>query len=183
MIYDLSLKAVGLVAGGILVAAHGAGLLFAPGLFARLRAFPRSRAAGIVLTVVATVWSFWLVATMDLGEFSRLRVPLIVLVPVAGVLCIRFVDEFLSVRMLGAVLLLAAAPLLEAAFFKPPATRLLLVILAYAWAIKGMIWIGMPYVLRDQIGWVTARPGVWKAAMIAGIAYGAAVLACAIAYY
>ena len=37
--------------------------------------------------------------------------------------------------------------------------------------------------LRDQIGWVTRSALRWKAALIGGIAYGAALLLCALVWY
>jgi hypothetical protein len=74
------------------------------------------------------------------------------------------------------LLLLAAEPLLEAAFLKPGAGRLPLVLLAYAWAVAGLFCTGMPYLLRDAIAWLT-RPGKrWAVACAAGALYGAALL-------
>ncbi|MEZ5328982.1 MAG: hypothetical protein R3F19_28385 [Verrucomicrobiales bacterium] len=43
-----------------------------------------------------------------------------------------------------------------------PITRLLLPLLAYAWIIIGLFWVGMPYVLRDQIAWVSASSHAGK---------------------
>ena len=58
---------------------------------------------------------------------------LLVVILVATFLTFRYVDEFLAVRALGILLLLLAEPLIEAAFLRPEAGRLLLVALAYAW--------------------------------------------------
>ena len=44
-----------------------------------LAAFPRSRGAGIVLLAIDLVWSFWLVATMEMGEFSAFRRPFLII--------------------------------------------------------------------------------------------------------
>jgi len=87
------------------------------------------------------------------------------------------------VRAIGFFLILAACPVLDAAFLEPPVTRLLLVALAYVWIVKGMFWVGMPYLMRDQIAWATASPERWKALTLAGVGYGAAVLVCALAFY
>src|ERR1700677_2787209 len=154
MVYNFTLKTVGIVVGCVLIIAHLMAILHAKEIKGMLKAFPRSKAMGGVLLGIVTLWSFWLVATMDLGEFTNYRMMLKVLVPVASFLTLQYVDEFLSVRALGVLLLLVAEPLLEAAWLRPEACRLLLVVLAYIWIVAGMFWVGMPYLLRDQITWV-----------------------------
>src|SRR5437762_1890450 len=114
MIYHLSLKAAGLVAGLFLLLVSLPSV-FRPTLgrdwFAQL---PRSRPAGILLLTIAFVWTFWLLMTMEMGEFSSFRKPLLIALPIGYVLVIRFVHEFLAVRALGILYLLAAEPLIEA---------------------------------------------------------------------
>jgi hypothetical protein len=183
MIYNFNLKTVGIIVGCALVIGHLMAVLHAKEVKGLLKAFPRSKVMGALLLGAATLWAFWLVATMDLGEFSNYRMWLEIIVPVSGLLCFQFVDEFLPVRALGILLLLMADPLLEAAFLRPEASRLLLVILAYAWVIAGMFWVGMPYLMRDQIAWLLKSNSRWKAACIGGAAYGAAVLICALFFY
>lgn len=183
MIYNFPLQPVGIVVGLILVALHATALVGGAGFRDKLREFPRCKTAGRILASLAALWALWLVATMDLGEFSKLRTLLVVLVPASWLLTLRYVDELLSARALGFLLLLAATPVLEAAFLKDPASRILLVILAYAWTIKGIFWVCTPYVLRDQIQWLTASTTRWNAGALAGIAYGAAILVCALAFW
>jgi hypothetical protein len=183
MIYNLDLRHTGLLVGAALIIVHLIAIIHAREVRAWLKAFPRSKITGIVLLAVVAVWAFWLAATMDLGEFTGYRTLLMILVPVAYSLCIAYVDEFLSVRALGILLLLLAEPLLEAAFLRPEISRLLLVILAYAWVIFGMFWVGMPYLMRDQISWLLKSNTRWLAACIGGLAYGAAVMFCAFFLY
>ncbi len=183
MIYQFSLQAVGIVVGSALIAGHGFGLLKPQACFKALKEFPRNKVVGFVLATIAGLWALWLMATMDLGEFSRLRNLLVILIPVTWFLAIKFVDEFLAVRALGFVALLAAAPLLDSAFLQPQISRLLLVVLAYVWATKGIFWVGMPYLLRDQISWATGNASRWQIMMAAGIAYGVAVLVCALLFW
>ena len=99
---------------------------------------------------------------------------------VAYFLTLKFVDDFLAVRALGILLLLAAEPVLEAAFLRPETSRLLLTVLAYAWVVMGILWVGMPYKLRDQIGFVAKTEGRWRLAALGGVIYGIAVLVCAL---
>jgi hypothetical protein len=183
MIYNFNLKTVGIIIGCALMIGHLLAILHAKEAKGMLKAFPRSKSMGAFLLGIVTLWAFWLVATMDLGEFSSYRTMLKIVVPVAGVLCFQYVDEFLPVRALGMLMLLLAEPLLEAAFLRPEGSRLLLVILAYAWIIAGMFWVGMPYLMRDLIGWVVKSHSRWVAACLGGAAYGAALLFSAMFFY
>ena len=79
--------------------------------------------------------------------------------------------------------LLAAEPVLSAAFLRPEIARLLLVILAYVWLTLGLFWVGMPYILRDQIHWITRTGSRFRALTLAGLVYGFVVLICAVTIY
>lgn len=183
MIYPLDLKQAGLAAGALLVIGH-LWALARPSLTRQwLASFPRSQTMGVVLMVAAGVWSFLLVRTLDLGEFAGLRMALLFGIAAGTVLATIYMQEFLAVRALGMLLLLAAEPILEAAFLRPEISRLLLVVLAYAWIFAGLFWVGMPYLLRDQIAWVLAKPWRWRLVAGAGLAYGLAVLICAFLFW
>ena len=176
MIYSLSLETDLLLVGSLLLVGHAAALLKAPALQTALRAFPRSPAAGFVLFTAAAVWFTGLVAFTDLGEFSSMRPKFLLFTVLGTVLTLRFVREFLAVRALGMLLLLVAEPLLESAWMRPEVSRLWLVGLAYAWIVAGLFFIGMPYLLRDAVAWLTATPLRWRAAALAGAAYGILLL-------
>ena len=179
MIYPVDLRTAGLVVGAALVLAHVFAVWRLADCGPWLKSFPRSRAAGTVLIVLAGIWSFLLIWHMDLGEFVRLRKVMLVAIVVGTVLAWRYVEEFLAVRALGMLALLAAEPLLGAAFLRPEQSRLLLVVLAYVWIVLGLFWVGMPWVLRDQIAWLTAQSTRLKAAAWGGVLYGAVLVFCA----
>lgn len=184
MIYTfLHLRTAGFLLGIALIAIHAFALLKSDSVRAWLPRFPRSRQAGIVSLTLAAAWAFWLVATMDLGEFDKYRLLGKLVVPLAYFLSLQFVDEFLAVRAAGMLCLLAAEPFLEAAFLHPETSRLLIVTLAYSWIVIGMFWVGMPYLMRDQIAWLTASSARWKIGCLAGIGYGAAILFCAAVFF
>ncbi len=180
MIYPFSLKFVGVVVGVALIAGHLFALLAPDVARPLLSRFPRSRLAGGLLLAISAIWAFWLVQSMDLGEFSPLRGKMLAAIPIGAVLTWMFVDEFLAIRALGILALLLADPLLEAAFLRDEQTRLLLVFLAYAWIFAGLFMVGMPYLFRDIITWLLTRPQRYRAATLAGIAYGAAILLSAV---
>ena len=181
--YNPDLKTVGIVVGLLLIAAHAVAFLKPQVTQTWLKALPRSNFWGIAILAIDAVWAWFLVRGLDMGEFSAFQRPLLILIPIAFYLTIRYVDEFLAARALGILCLLAAEPLLCAAFLKPQTSRLLLVVLAYVWIVAGMFWIGMPYLLRDQIGWVQQTMGRWKAAAFAGLLYGLAILTFAFTSY
>jgi hypothetical protein len=103
--------------------------------------------------------------------------------PVGFLLVLRFVDEFLAVRALGILFLLAAEPLLDAAFFRTESTKLLVTVFAYLLIVIGLFWVTMPYLLRDQINWSARSNGRWRFTHGLVFLYGAAILACAVTRY
>jgi hypothetical protein len=183
MIYHLSLQTAGYIAGIFLVVLGLWGIIRPRASQAAARNLPRSRVAGFVLLTIAFFWSFWLLATMEMGEFSTFRKPLLFILPVGFLLVLRFVDEFLAARALGILFLLAAEPLLDAAFFRTEATRLLVTGFAYLLIVIGLFWVTMPYLLRDQINWSARSNSRWLFTHGLAFLYGAAILACAVTRY
>lgn len=179
----LSMKMVGMVLGVVLLLGHGWALLRAEQAMNLARDFPRHRVSGILLLAACLVWSWFLVAYMDMGEFYTWRRWLMMLLPASFFLVVTFVPEFLAVRALGTLMILAASPVLHAAFLHPQISRLLLPILAYVWAIAGMFLVGLPYLMRDWIDWLTKREGRWKMAAMGGAAYGALLFVVAVVDY
>lgn len=187
------LRTVGLAVGLWLVVSHAFALVKGDAAREWLRKLPFSTVAGRVLLVLAGLWAFFLfkgqdlgffrIPKMDLGEFFHLRPFLMILVPVTVFLVILYCEEFLFARALGCFLLLAAAVPLDAAFLKEPTSRLLLVVLAYGAIVKGLFWVGMPYLLRDQLNWATGSAKRWQMLCAAGMLYGATILACAFLWW
>src|SRR6266700_2510449 len=178
MIYHLSLQTVGIIAGTFLILISLPGLL-KPDLANAAQRFPRSRVAGVVLLTVSLLWTFWLLATIEMGEFAAFRRPLLIALPIGYVLVLRFVDEFLAVRALGILCLLAVEPLLDAAFLRYETSRLLITVFAYLLVVAGLFWVTMPYLLRDQINWSAHSSTRWRTIHGIGAAYGLTILACA----
>ena len=158
-----------------------------------LKKFPRHQVMGQVLLGLGLGW-FWLLIAptglgklsslaMDLGEFNSAKGLLQLLVPVSLVLVCISVRDFLAVRALGLLGLMAAAPLLGAAFLKDPESRLLVPIFAYAMLTASLFCVGMPYLFRDAVTWVTANQKRWTLVSVAGLAYGIATMVCAFAFW
>ena len=182
MIYHLSLHSAGIVAGVFLIALGLIGLT-KPDVARVVQRFPRSRVAGVVLLTICLVWTFWLVATIQMGEFSSFRRPLLIALPIGYVLALFFVDEFLAVRALGILCLLAAEPLLDAAFLRYETSRLLVTVFAYLLIIAGLFWVAIPYVLRDQINWIARSAFRWRCLHAIELIYGSVILGFAFTQY
>ena len=164
----------------ILIALLG---LLKPDFASVAQRFPRSRVAGVILLTICLVWTFWLLATIQMGEFSGFRRPLLIALPIGYGLALRFVDEFLAVRALGILCLLAAEPLLDAAFLRYETSRLLITVFAYVLIVAGLFWVAVPYVLRDQINWSARSVFRWRCLHVVALIYGGVILAFAFTQY
>ncbi|MDF1862850.1 MAG: hypothetical protein P1U87_21720 [Verrucomicrobiales bacterium] len=184
-LYDpgIPLQIMGILIGLWLILSHGFSLLKPEIVKPFLEKYPRNEQIGVPLVIVCFAWGFIIWSCMDLGEFFKIEKPVQMVIIGVCIGVIVYVKEFVAVRALGFLMILAAAPILESAFLKEPQTRLLIVAFAYVIAVKGMFWVGMPYLMRDQIKWVLAEDKRYRLGMIAGVAYGVAVLVCAIAFW
>ncbi len=189
----LPLFATGLVLGLFLIALHLLLLAKPAACQAFLKKFSRNDQLGQILMGIGLFWFWLLIApqglgklsalTMDLGEFNNAKGLLQIAVPITLVLVCRSVRDFLAVRALGVLGLMVAAPLLGAAFLKSPESRLLVPIYAYGLLTASMFWVGMPYLFRDAVDWVTAAQKRWNAICIAGLVYGLVTVICAFAFW
>lgn len=190
---NLPLFGTGLVLAMFLIALHVVMLARPKQMQALLIKFPRNPMAGQILLGIGLGWFWLLIApdslgklsalTMDLGEFNAAKPILRILVPVVLVLVVISVRDFLAVRALGLCGLMIAAPLLASAFLKDPASRLLVPIYAYALLTASMFFVGMPYLFRDAVTWVTADSKRWFATAAAGLTYGVVTLICALLFW
>jgi hypothetical protein len=189
----LSLFSTGLVLSVWLIGTHLLMLLKPMMVQDFLKKFPRNQLLGQLLMGVGLAW-FWLLIApegmgtlsalaMDLGEFNGAKGILQILVPITLVLVCVSIRDFLAVRALGLLGLMVAAPLLGAAFLKDPASRLLVPIYAYVILTGSLFCVGMPYMFRDLITWVTADQSRWKIASITGLLYGVVTLGCALQFW
>ncbi len=110
--------------------------------------FPRSVWPGRVLLAVDMVWAAYAVTTLHLGMFDAWKVHLYWLAPVCIVLGCLYLDELLSVRALGGLLLLAAGPILNAARWNPSDWRLIVTVMAYTWILVGLLFLLSPWWFR-----------------------------------
>lgn len=176
LIYSVSLSTLAIFLGVLWIVTHLIPLLkpfYFQDLFQR---FPRSQTAGYVTLAIATLWATSLLASIDLGEYNRMRTTFIFATLIGGVLSCFYITDFLSVRGLGMILLLASNVILDAAFMVNHPAKVVLVIQAYAWIIAGIIMVTSPYLIRRAIQWATAELSRWKFLMAAGTLWGFVLL-------
>jgi hypothetical protein len=173
----------GILAGAFLLLIALPSLLMQNSVRSFATKLPRSRVLGVVLLTAALLWSFWLLSTMEMGEFASFRRPLQIALPIGYLLVLRFVDEFLAARALGMLFLLAAEPLLNAAFLRYESSRLLVTVFAYLLIVTGLFWVTLPYLLRDAIGWAARSAGRWMSLNALALVYGAVLLLFAFTRY
>jgi len=155
---------------GLVLAALGGALLSGNTLVSSsLKAFPRSPNATLVFFGAATVWFLYRVWNLSPADFGEYHVPLFIGFALVAAFSFWCVPDFLAVRGLAALVLLAASPLLDAGYmnFQPQVYPLkIFVYLCIALA----IWLGAsPYRLRDFFEWLfrtSDRPRAVGAALL-----------------
>ena len=170
----LSLAAI--LIGTALVGTHLLGLMAPEFCMSQARSFPRSRVWGTLLTALTAFWLLGIAVTADLGEFSPMRNLVVIVIAAGAVLLWKFVPDFLSSRCTGFLLLLAAHPVLETTFLQSGFLHTALALLAYGWAVAGLFLVGMPYLHRDFIGWISEKRWHWNLGCWTGILYGLLLL-------
>jgi len=177
----MSLFSATLASGLILVALGASLLLDHSGIKAAMRAFPRSASAGNVVFGAAAAWFLYNVWNLSKADFGEYRTILFIGFAAIAVLAFRCVPDFLGVRGACALVLLGAAPLLNAAFMEyDRPQRLLMVGIVYA-ALSLAIWLGaQPWRLRDFLEWLFARPARSRGLGGLLVAYG--FLLCGVAF-
>lgn len=126
---------------------------------AALKALPRSTNAAYLFFGVGAVWFLYNVWHLSAADFGNYRVLLTFGFGAVAVLSFKCVPDFLAVRGLCVLVLLAASPLLGAAYMEHQyPQRLFMVTFVYV-LIALAIWLGAsPFRLRDFFEWLFARP-------------------------
>jgi len=141
--------------------------------------------ASLVLFGGGALWFLVLVANMSDADriFGSSNVPWVIGFAVLGVLSLKYVPDFLAVRGLSVLILLAAWPLLRAAFMQYDVPqRLFMVTFVFAAIAAALYLAALPYRLRDFIQWLFVRPA--RARVFGGglLAYGLLLIVVAFTY-
>jgi hypothetical protein len=155
--------------------------LLNPGKFAtRLKRFPRDRAIGCILMIVATAWFLYNLGQERISDFAPYKPYMYVGFTALGVLTCIFVPDFLAVRGLALLLLLLAKVALDTQRWEETGWKNVITAWAYVWAIAGM-WLSVsPWRLRDWIEWNTATEQRVRIGSALRLAFGIFVAALAL---
>lgn len=142
-------------------------------------AFPRAKKTGWLLFGAAGGWFVFELTRLGEPDLAGLPRELIVGLFAASILAaFRLLPDFLGVRGLAGLLLLAAGPMLDAGFGKTPQS-LLLASLTYALIFFAIVTGTAPYLVRDLIGAIRRTPartrttaGLFAIAAVASVANG-----------
>ncbi len=124
------------------------------------RALPRSRRFTVLAFGIGAAWFLWKVSTLGEADFGNYRNILLIVFAAIVLLSYFFVPDFLAVRGVCVVALLASGELLNSAFslFDIPA-RLFLVVFAYLLICLSIYLAVAPYRARDFFEWLFQTPG------------------------
>lgn len=177
----MSLTAATLVPGLVLLLLGLPLLLNHSGFAAGLKAMPRSSAAAYLFFGAGAAWFLYAIWRLSPADFGQYRTWLFVGFAIVSVMAFKSVPDFLAVRGLCTLVLMAAMPLLDAAYMeysKPQ--RLFMVSLVYL-ALSAAIWLGaQPWRMRDFLAWLFARPG--RARGLGGAMAGYGLLLAIVAF-
>jgi hypothetical protein len=161
------------------------GLLFWNGAAVAAKALPRSTAATWVLFVLGAVWFVWRLSRTGESDliFFKTPTPVMLGFGVLAVLSIIYTPDFLAARGLSILMLLAAEPLLYAAYMEwTHPQRLLMVTAVYLGLTAALYLAAYPFRLRDFFDWLFRTPGRPKLVGATLVAYGLATSAAAFTY-
>jgi len=138
--------------------------------------FPRSVMWGRVLLAVVAIWAGVVMYGAATDEWAWARPVVLVGVPVAYGLAIRFADQFLALRGAAALMLLVANLMVKAADRNEHPLRLVVTVLAYLWVVAAIWMAGAPHHFRDLIQFFMANERRCRAMCTAGVIVGAALV-------
>jgi hypothetical protein len=173
---------------GLFLIALGALLLASAGnslLVTTLKAAPRSPYATALFWGGGALWFLCLVWNMsqaDLVVFDSPK-PLVLIFAVLALAAVYYVPDFLAVRGLCVIALVAAWQILTGTFGEYDAPQHLPVnILVYAAIVLAIYFACVPWRARDFLGWLFARAKRPRALGAAMLAYGALLAVLAFIY-
>ncbi len=154
-------------------------------LAAHAKALPRSKPASWVLFGLGAAWFLWRLSHTGESDLIFFKTPQPVMLGfgVLAVLAFIYTPDFLAVRGLCILMLLAAEPLLYAAYMEwTHPQRLLMVTAVYIGLTAALYLAAYPFRLRDFFDGLFRTPGRPRLVGAILLAYGLATSAAAFTY-
>lgn len=149
------------------------------------KALPRSQRGSLLFFGAGAAWFIWRIS--QLGEadliFFQKPWPVMLAFGVLAVLAFLYTPDFLAVRGLCVLMLLAAEPLLGAAYMEwTHPQRLLMVTAVYVGLALALYLAAAPYRLRDFFEWLFRQPARPRVLGAIVLGYGLVTTAAAFTY-
>ncbi len=171
---------------GLFLALLGGLLMWGgPRVCSTAKALPRSRRGAQLFFGLGALWFLWRLTKLGEADLIFFQTPTYVVLGF-GVLALAsffYTPDFLAVRGLCVLMLLAAEPLLYAAYMEwTHPLRLLMVSAVYVGLTSALYLAAAPYRLRDFFEWLFLRPSRVRLAGWGLLLYGLATTAAAFTY-
>ena len=171
---------------GLFLALLGALLLWNdPRIRSTAQALPRSNRGAWLFFGAGAAWFIWRCGQLNESDliFFKTPGPVMIAFGVLAVLAFIYTPDFLAVRGLCVLMLLAAEPLLHAAYMEyGHPQRLLMVTAVYLGLAAALYLAAAPYRLRDFFAWLFQQPARARLAGTILLSYGLATAAAAFTY-
>ena len=149
------------------------------------KAMPRSQAAAVLFFGGGAAWFLFVLSGLSEADLILVQTPkpLMIGFGVLALLAFFYLPDFLAVRGLAVLMLLAAWPLLMSAYgeYAVP-QRLFMVTVVYLGVALALYLGAVPYRLRDFFQWLFGRPGRARALGGCLLGYGALLTVVAFTY-
>jgi hypothetical protein len=155
----MSLFAATLLAALVLLLLGVALLWSGPVVEHTIKAFPRSQFAALVFFGGAAAWFVYLLSKLGPADFGDYRNLLMLVFGVVGIAAFFVSRDFLAVRGLAILVLMAARPMLDSSliYYPPPETRVWLNGFIYLGIVLAIYFGSLPYQARDVFLWLFER--------------------------
>lgn len=181
----MSLLLATLLPGLFLVLLGGLLLWNDPRVKSTAKALPRSQRSAWLFFGASAAWFLWRLSRVGESDliFFQQPMPLMIGFGVLAVLAFLYTPDFLAVRGLCVLMLLAGEPLLYAAYMEwTHPLRLLMVTAVYVGLALALYLAAAPYRLRDFFEWLYGSPGRPRVLGALLLVYGLATSAAAFTY-
>jgi hypothetical protein len=174
--FDVKLSTLSVILG-LLVALPSLFGLLNPKAFAEaVRKFPRQTPVGYVLMLLGTAWFLYYVSQETVSDFANIKKYFYILFGAVGIGSCLFVKDYLPVRGLAVLFLLAAKLMTDTTRWENTDWRLVIVSWAYVLVVTGMWFTISPWRLRDILNWSVATESRTRLTSGVRVAFGLFVI-------
>jgi hypothetical protein len=174
--FDLKLSTLSIILGLIVALPSIFGVVKPKSFAEAVRGFHRHNGIGYVLMLLGTAWFLYYVGQESVSDFASMKKIFYLLFGAVGIGTCLFVKDYLPVRGLAVLFLLAAKLMVDTARWECTEWRLVIATWAYALAIAGMWFTISPWRLRDILNWSVATESRTRLTSGLRVAFGVFVI-------